>query len=352
MHLTVDDQGVDDPAAVVDGDVPLERHLSRLRVHLHDGDVRAEGEREVRGIVERGGLQRRLDPRREVPRQVRLQRDLLNGLGLIGAAADVEPALVEHDVLLRGLEQVRGDLRGLLPHPAGGQHDRGAADHGRAAAVGPPPHRPGGRVAVHDLDIVNGKPQFVGHDLGERGLLTLPVRRRPGEDGRFGGRVQPHHGALPQSALEAGRADHGRRPQPADLHVGAEPDAEQLAVPRAALLLLTEAPVVHRGERLVEGRAVVPAVVGQPLGGRVRKLVGRDEVLAANVGGIQFEVRRHQVDDPLDEVRRLRPPRPTIRIDGGGVGEHAVDHVVEVGNRIAARQHQAVEDRRDPRPGG
>ena len=47
MHLAVHEQGVEDPAAVVDGDVTQQPRVARLRVDLDDRDVRPERERRV-----------------------------------------------------------------------------------------------------------------------------------------------------------------------------------------------------------------------------------------------------------------------------------------------------------------
>src|SRR5215210_3345862 len=49
--LTVDDQGIDDVADVVDGDVALDVHLAGVGLDLDDADVGAEGEGAVGRIV-------------------------------------------------------------------------------------------------------------------------------------------------------------------------------------------------------------------------------------------------------------------------------------------------------------
>ena len=62
VHLAVDDQRVDDRADVVDRDVADEPRVARLRVDLDDRRVGAAGPREVRRVVRRRRLERRLHP--------------------------------------------------------------------------------------------------------------------------------------------------------------------------------------------------------------------------------------------------------------------------------------------------
>ena len=51
MDLALDEQGVEDLAAVVHGDVADEPRVARLHVDLHDGDMTAKGKRLV-GLLE------------------------------------------------------------------------------------------------------------------------------------------------------------------------------------------------------------------------------------------------------------------------------------------------------------
>lgn len=78
--------------------------------------------------VEHGvGVQRRLHALRVVVRHERGERDLLDGLALVGAL-DRELAVRELQVVLGGLEQVRGDLLRLLDDLVRGVDDRDTAD--------------------------------------------------------------------------------------------------------------------------------------------------------------------------------------------------------------------------------
>ena len=67
MHLTFDEQRVEDRAAVVDRDVTDGHDAPGLGVDFHDGDVRAERERRTRLqeiVLDREGLALFLGARR------------------------------------------------------------------------------------------------------------------------------------------------------------------------------------------------------------------------------------------------------------------------------------------------
>ena len=75
--------------------------------------------------------------------------------------------------------------------------------------------------------------QFVGGDLREGGLLALPVRRGAGQHRDLAGRLDLHRGAFPSA-----RRRRRRGPERADLAVGGNADAHQLALlARLGLLL-------------------------------------------------------------------------------------------------------------------
>jgi hypothetical protein len=61
---------------------------------------------------------------------------------------------------------------------------------------------------VYDLDVVHRDAELVGENLGEGGLLALPVWLGPDEDVYFATWVEADDRAFPQSALEAHRASH------------------------------------------------------------------------------------------------------------------------------------------------
>src|SRR3546814_9022092 len=128
---------------------------------------------------------------------------LFRSLLLVGAG-DAELALVELDVLDRGLHEVRCDLAALLDDLVAGLGDGRAADGQRARAVGAHAHGDRAGVAVHDLDVLDRHADRVGDELGEGRTVVLAVAVRAGEDGDRAGRVE---------RAQIGR-DDGRTPVP------------------------------------------------------------------------------------------------------------------------------------------
>jgi len=84
--------------------------------------------------------------------------------------------MVEDDVLLGRLENVSGELGGLVDDLLAGLVHGHAAHRQRAAAVGAVAEgRSLSRVSVPHLDHVVGDAERVGDDLGKRGVVALAV---------------------------------------------------------------------------------------------------------------------------------------------------------------------------------
>src|SRR5579884_802106 len=125
------------------------------------------------------------------------------------------------------------------------------------------------------------------------------VGRRPRDDGGAGVLVDADGPQLPGA-------------EPADLHVAAEPDAEQAALLPGGVLFPPQARVVGEAQRLVERLRVLPRVVLRAACGLVGEPVGRDEVSAADLAGVDPPGVRHEVHHPLQVVGRLGAPGPPI----------------------------------------
>ena len=153
---------------------------------------------------------------------------------------------------------------------------------------------------------VNGTPSTDGRDLGERGLVSLAVRRRAGVH---------RDRAVGRHLDRAEFLAHERR----DLHVRREPDPQLhvIAARSARRLLGTER--VHAGDpqRLVERLGVVADVVHRARSRLVRERVGGDQVLAANLHRVHAEFGGHQVHRALDQARRPRAGRRRDRARPG-----------------------------------
>ena len=107
---------------------------------------------------------------------------------------------------------------------------------------------------------------------------------------------------------------------------------------------------VPRGElfRSAQRRIVVAAVVGEPARRRERKFRRLRELFSPDLHAIDTELPRDDVHQALDQIRRLRPARASVRIrrhlvriNGGDVERHRR-------NAVAPCKHEARE-RRDRR---
>ena len=263
VHLALDEHRVDRPAAVVHRHVADDRDLAGVGVHLDDRRVGPERPDEVVRVVERVLLESRLHALRDALGHVGRTGDVGERQALVRRAADLVLAVHDLDVLGRRLEHVGGELLGLVGHLVGGARHRLAADGQRARAVGAHAERALGGVAVDDLDLGRVDAEPVGHDLREAGLVALAVRRAAGVGGDRARRVHAHDRRLPEAALQAhaARADHARRRDAADLHVGGEADAAVDALVAQLGLLAAERVHVDVLEQLVERALIVARVV-------------------------------------------------------------------------------------------
>ena len=237
--------------------------MAGVSIDFHDRHVGAEGIGEVRRIVEARGFETGFHPLRQIPCDVRHQRNVLDRLVTIRRTLHEELAVGIVHVLHRRLEEVAGQQFGLFLDLPRRYRQRRAADGGRPAAIGPPAHGRVIRITVHDLDVVDRKPELVGHDLGKRRFLSLPVRRRADEHVDLAGRMHPDDRALPEAALEPDRPRHLGRPEAADFNVGADADADVPPTLAGGRLIGAQLVVADVRQRLVERRLVVPAVVLQ-----------------------------------------------------------------------------------------
>src|SRR5579883_1696992 len=107
--------------------------------------------------------------------------------------------------------------------------------------------------------------------------------------------MDPDDGTLPETALKSDGTGHGRRPEPADLDIRAETDAEKATLPAGLRLLSAELLIVDDLEGAVKGCRVVSAVVGQAAGHRSREAGRRDEVAPSDLGRSHPEFCRQDI---------------------------------------------------------
>src|SRR5207253_680688 len=106
---------------------------------------------------------------------VRRKGDLLDGLGALWRAFDVELPRLPLQILLTRFEEMRGDFPGLVPNLAG--DDGCCRPGGRRAAAGVRAETIRRRVGVTllHLDVSHRDPRLLSKDLGVGRLVPLPV---------------------------------------------------------------------------------------------------------------------------------------------------------------------------------
>ena len=103
------------------------------------------------------------------------ERDLLDCLRPIRCALDEELARLPLEIVLRRLEQVRGELLRLVAHFARCDRGRRSRHRCRARRVRAEPVRRVVSVALLDGDVLGRYAELVGHDLREGRLMALAL---------------------------------------------------------------------------------------------------------------------------------------------------------------------------------
>src|SRR3989442_4407370 len=191
-------------------------------------------------------------------------------------AADERAAVVDLDVLGRGLEQRRCGADELRPDLVARVGDRAARGARAPAREGPDAEGHGGRAAAGHRHPVERHAEGVGGDLREARLVALPRVHRARRDDDARVEVELDRGAL--------EGADGR-----SLDVARDPDATVDSPGAQPGLLAAERVVPGGGERLLEHRGKVAGVVDEWVAVAVghaevvRELVGPDVVLAAEL---------------------------------------------------------------------
>ena len=130
--------------------------------------------------VERGlDFEVGVDVGAELPRRG-LPGDLADRDRAVGITADHDLAVGDLQVPGAGLDEERREVEHLgLQLPGAVQRD--AAGHGGRPAAAGQPEGDGVAVADDDADLLERHAELVGGDLGEGGLVALPVRHLAGE---------------------------------------------------------------------------------------------------------------------------------------------------------------------------
>ena len=324
MDLAVHQHRVQHRAAVVRDPVAEHADPAGVARHLDRGEVHPVGEGPVLGVVGEPRLQLGLDPVGQALPAQRLRGERREGEGATGRAADAALTVRDLEVLLVGLEQVRGHAQELLPERARGLEHRGAAGD-RSAAVGAAVARVrrARGVAEHDADAIVRDRQHVGRDLRERRADALAQLDDAGRDGDAARRLEADRCRLVAALPVAHRGHELRRPHAGHFDVVRDADADQPAFRARARLHRAQPVVVGDAQDLVERARVVAAVVHEVGGAAVGERGRRHVVAAPDVDGVDPEARGRHVHQPLGDERRLLHAEGAVRAERHLVGHHA-----------------------------
>src|SRR5262249_23324106 len=150
---------------------------------------------------------------------------------------------------------------------------------------------------------------------------ALAVAVRAGEHRHAAGRVDADRGAFEEPGPRAERPDDRRGGDAAGLYVGGYAEAAQLAPAGRLATARLKPRVIGCLQREIQGREIIAAVVLQRDRGLVRVGVLGDEIAAAQLGRIHADFVRREIDDALEQERRLGASGAAIGVDRYGVGE-------------------------------
>ena len=203
-------------------------------------------------------------------------------------------------------------------------------------------------VAMDDRDILEGNAEALRHELREGRLVALAVAVRAGQHLDRADRIDAHFRRFPLADAAADRADDCRRRKAAGLDIGGKADR------RAACPWRRRPPCARR--RPCSRQAPEPCRASRRnrprhRRRRHRRLVRerRDEIGAAEFGGVAPQFARRDLDDALDDESRLRASGAAIGVDRRGIGVDRVDLAIDRRNIAIGRTaagHRARSARR------
>ena len=331
---------------IIHRDIPQHLRIPRIRIHLHHADMRPERPREILRIVNARSLQTRLHPLRQPVIPVRRQRHLLERLPLSRRPLHKQPPILVHHILRRRLQQMRRYLPRLILNLLSAHMYRRPPHNRAPAAKRPRPLLHLRRIALHHLHILHRHPQLRRRQLRERRLMPLPMPRRPAVHRHLPRRMHPHQRTLPHTRARPQRVRHRRRSHPADLHIRRQPHAQIPPLLPRRRLLPAELLIPQHPQRLIQPRLIIAAVVNHPRRHLIPILKRRYQILAPNLRRIHPHLRRENIQQPLHDIRRLRPARPPVCVNRRRIREHPYHLAPHIRDLVRPHQHQPEQIRR------
>src|SRR5712691_7961120 len=239
VHLAINDEWINDIAAVVHSHKTLNVIGASVRIDFDHANMRAKGEGGIAGLEATRCLQARLEIRRHTahghPVKVCGRKGYFGErLLAIGIGGDINFAIGVRHIVWPHIEHMRRDLLGFVLDLRHRHHHGGATDGQTPTAKRPNTIAHDIGIPMDDLDMLHGHPEFVRHDLRKRRLIALAMRRYAGEDAHRARWLDPDRTGLPAS--NPGRHQEGWT-NAADLDIGRDADAQIAALLTQPLLL-------------------------------------------------------------------------------------------------------------------
>ena len=236
----------------------------------------------------------------------------------------MHPPVGHHDVAGRRLERGGRQRSDLSLEPDGALMNRRSGD-GRASTA-ERADRIGRlvRIAVEDADLLERDAERVGGKLGPRGLVTLAMRGRPGDDRDRPVEFQPGCGAILGKSRSL-------------LDIGRDADALQSSFLSRGRLRATQPRVVRELDEPLEARMVIAAVVGAAGGVGVREVGRPNEIAEPDLNRVQVELYGEPVHHALDQESGFGTAGTSIRPGRGRVRIHGEQRALGGGDAVAAR---------------
>ena len=188
---------------------------------------------------------------------------------------------------------------------------------------------------MHNQNIINRDSKLISNNLGKCCLLALSMRGRASVDHNIATLLNSDTGALVETNRRGALG-----PYAANLDIGGEANAHQLALSTFLGLFCTQIIVVRQIQGFIQSGLVIAGIINRSCNRLVGELVRLDEVESAYLSRVLAQFVCHKVYCPLCDVGRLWTSRPTISIRRNFIREDDIATEVYVGNVIAPTRHR------------
>src|SRR5215471_14855338 len=208
VHLAINDEGINDIAAIVYRHKTLNVISTGVRIDFDDANMRAKGESGITGLETTCGLQAGFEigwhTAHGHPVKIRGRKGYFGErLLAIGIRGDMDFTIGVGHIFWPHIEHMRRNLLGLVLNLGHRHHQGRATDRQTAAAKRANAIAYDISIAMDDLDMLYRYPEFVRHDLRKCRLIALAVRRHTDEDAHHARRLDPDGTGFP--ATDTGR---------------------------------------------------------------------------------------------------------------------------------------------------